>query len=537
MGDAVSMTTTRRTCCGRNNEMRGDDGDDGVYCRSSLLYLSHDIYYNIFVYTQGLKHSEPRSLQTTCYPTASKIRLIANPGEYLHIFGFVATDPSNADLTRGKPATQTSTLNNNDVKYGPANAVDGDSATFIHTKKGNADPNPVWTVDLEAAHEVALIEIQNRYCEDTNDLDNCLGRLSYATVELLDNLDNVVDSKSFGDTTGELLLSLDFNNCLPTSSPTASPTKSPSLSPSSSPSVSPSASPTLNCYPTASKIRLIANPGEYLHIFGFVATDPSNADLTRGKPATQTSTLSDNTVKYGPANAVDGNSATLIHTKKGNADPNPVWTVDLETPSEVALIEIQNRYCGDESDADNCLGRLSYATVELLDNQDNVVDSKSFGNTTGELLPLLNFDNCLPTSSPTASPTKSPSLSPSSSPSVSPSASPTLNCYPTASKIRLIANPGEYLHIFGFVATDPSNADLTRGKPATQTSTLNNNDVKYGPANAVDGKSDTLIHTKKGNADPNPVWTVNLETPSEVALIEIQNRDCEDSSGAEICLG
>ena len=92
--------------------------------------------------------------------------------------------------------------------------MDGNSATLIHTKKGNADPNPVWTVDLEAAHEVALIEIQNRYCEDTNDLDNCLGRLSYATVELLDNLDNVVDSKSFGDTTGELLLSLDFNNCV-----------------------------------------------------------------------------------------------------------------------------------------------------------------------------------------------------------------------------------------------------------------------------------------------------------------------------------
>eukprot|EP00956_Cyclotella_meneghiniana_P045617 scaffold376911_cov156-Cyclotella_meneghiniana.AAC.1 len=185
-------------------------------------YLSHDIYYNIFVYTQGLKHSKPldRSLVTTCYPTASKIRLTGNPREYLHIFEFVAVDPSDADLTTGKPASQTSTLQNDDGKYGPANAVDADSASIIHTKKGNADPNPVWTVDLEAPHEVASIAIENRYCGDTNDAQKCLGRLSNATVELLDNQDIVVDSKSLGDTTGVLILNLDFNNCLPTLSPT-----------------------------------------------------------------------------------------------------------------------------------------------------------------------------------------------------------------------------------------------------------------------------------------------------------------------------
>jgi len=31
----------------------------------------------------------------------------------------------------------------------------------------------------------------------------------------------------------------------------------------------------------------------------------------------------------------------------------------------------------------------------LLDSQDNVVDSKSFGDTTGDFTPFLNFDNCV----------------------------------------------------------------------------------------------------------------------------------------------
>eukprot|EP00956_Cyclotella_meneghiniana_P014267 scaffold21318_cov42-Cyclotella_meneghiniana.AAC.1 len=273
---------------------------------------------------RGLKHPEPsdRSLETSCYPTARKIQLTSTTGEYLQLFEFVATDSNDADLTTNKTANQSSTLNNNVVKYGPANAVDGDSVSFIHTKKGSNDPNPVWTVDLGTNREVALIEIENRFCGDPSDTSNCLGRLSYAKVELLDSQDNVVDSKSFGDTTGDFTPFLNFNQCLSTVSPTASPTKSPSLSPSSSPS----ASPTKNCYPAARTIRLTSTTGEYLQLFEFVATDSNNADLTTNKTATQSSTLNNNVVKYGPANAVDGDSVSFIHTKKGNNDPNPVWT-------------------------------------------------------------------------------------------------------------------------------------------------------------------------------------------------------------------
>ena len=166
--------------------------------------------------TQGFKHFEhvDRALQTSCYPTASKIKLSSTTGEPLQLFAFVAEDPNGADLTTGKTATQTSTLKNNIDRFGPANAVDGDPDSFIHTDSGVVDPNPVWTVELGLNSEVSLVTVSNRYCGDTADASNCLGRLSNATVELLDSEDTVVGSQTFGYTTGALSPFLDFDTCV-----------------------------------------------------------------------------------------------------------------------------------------------------------------------------------------------------------------------------------------------------------------------------------------------------------------------------------
>ena len=150
----------------------------------------------------------------SCYPRASKIKLTSTTGEPLQLFAFVAEDPDGADLTTGKTATQSSTLNNNIVRFGPANAVDGDPDSFIHTDSGDVDPNPVWTVELGLNNEVSFVTISNRYCGDITDASNCLGRLSNAIVELLDSEDTVVGSQSFGDTTGALSPFLDFNTCV-----------------------------------------------------------------------------------------------------------------------------------------------------------------------------------------------------------------------------------------------------------------------------------------------------------------------------------
>ena len=128
------------------------------------------------------------------------------------MFEFIATDPTNFDLTNGKTASQSTTLNDNDVKYGAANAVDRDANTFSHTK--SSDPNPVWSVDLGGSSEIAIVSIRNRFCGDVTDTNNCLGRLSGATVELLDSGDNVVAFQSFGDTTGALSPFLDFKTCV-----------------------------------------------------------------------------------------------------------------------------------------------------------------------------------------------------------------------------------------------------------------------------------------------------------------------------------
>ena len=128
------------------------------------------------------------------------------------MFQFIATDPTNFDLTNGKTASQSTTFNNNHVKYGAANAVDRDANTFSHTK--SSDPNPVWSVDIGGSSEIAIVSVTNRYCGDVTDPNNCLGRLSGATVELLDSGDNVVAFQSFGDTTGALSSFLDFNTCV-----------------------------------------------------------------------------------------------------------------------------------------------------------------------------------------------------------------------------------------------------------------------------------------------------------------------------------
>ena len=167
------------------------------------------------------------------------------------------------------------------------------------------------------------------------------------------------------------------------------------MSPSSPPTVSPSASPTVSCYPRASKIKLSSTTGEPLQLFELVAEDPYGADLTADKTATQSSTLNNNFDRFGAANAVDGDSVSFMHTDSGDVDPNPVWTVELGLNSEVSLVTISNRYCGDITDVSNCLGRLSYAIVELLDSEDTVIGSKTFGDTTGALSPFLDFNTCV----------------------------------------------------------------------------------------------------------------------------------------------
>jgi hypothetical protein len=108
-----------------------------------------------------------------------------------------------------KPATQSSTLNNN-AKLNATAAVDDDSTTFSHTS--SSESSHWWQVDLEGLSSIEDITIQNRHCgnEETR---KCLCRLSFATVSLLDASDKNIASFTLGNTCGKSQVPVRITAC------------------------------------------------------------------------------------------------------------------------------------------------------------------------------------------------------------------------------------------------------------------------------------------------------------------------------------
>ena len=108
-----------------------------------------------------------------------------------------------------------------------------------------------------------------------------------------------------------------------------------------------------------------------------------------GKAASQSSTLW-NDSKYAAGDAVDGSaSSTFSHTDLG--DTAPYWEVDLGGAFEITAIDVLNRYCGNADDFDGCLCRLGNATVDLLDDGGASQGVYRFGNTCGDLNPVIDL--------------------------------------------------------------------------------------------------------------------------------------------------
>ncbi|KAL7503313.1 hypothetical protein ACHAXN_001115 [Cyclotella atomus] len=78
----------------------------------------------------------------------------------------------------------------------------------------------------------------NRWCQSVNDPLNCLCRLSNTTLSLIDDSDNLIVSKTIGDTCGQLTLeyvfeaALQFCQKISTMSEAASPSLQPAQAPS-----------------------------------------------------------------------------------------------------------------------------------------------------------------------------------------------------------------------------------------------------------------------------------------------------------------
>ena len=267
----------------------------------------------------------------------------------------VSTLSQGVNVALLKPASQSSTLRRDDVKFGANNAIDGDSLTFSHTE----DLSAWWMVDLEAMFPVETVNITNRWCQNPSDANGCLCRLSGATVSLLDENYAVVATSSINNTCGALQVGLDFKTpCMP---------------------VAPTVSPTMSCLPKAQIVKLHQpNTGLPIQVFEVKVLNSYNLNIAKGGIATQSSTFKNSQAKFGANNAVDGDFATFTHTD----DPSPWWQVDVGENYDISSIEIVNRWCSDINDSANCLCRLSGATITLIDDHGTDVTSISTGSNT-----------------------------------------------------------------------------------------------------------------------------------------------------------
>jgi len=285
----------------------------------------------------------------------------------------------------------------------------------------------------------------------------------------------------------------------------------PSLFPSQSPSFfSPSKIPSQVCFQKGQKLKIEATTHHAIQVFEVLVLS-ENTNVALGKTATQSSIFRNNDDKFGAKNAVDGDLDTYVHTEYKSA----WWMVDLKALFSVESIRIFNRWCKDSSDPHGCLCRLSNASVSLLNENNDTVAAFSTNDTCGTSEIDIPFTTPCLTASPSASPTA-------------------LSCLPNARKVKLHQqNTGLPIHVFEVKAMNSSGVNIAQGATATQSSTFNNNQDKFGANNAVDGDSVTFTHTK---SESNPWWKVDLGDNYDVSSIEIMNRWCKDINDSANCL-
>jgi hypothetical protein len=139
-----------------------------------------------------------------------------------------------------------------------------------------------------------------------------------------------------------------------------------------------------NCYPRARIVKLESTTDKPIHIFE-VEVNSSGNNIAVGGVAIQSSTFK----SFGASLAIDDDINTFSHTNDNSA----WWQVDLGTEQEIDSVQILNRWCGDPSDPNGCLCRLSDAKLILLDSQGSTIVTQSVGNTCGKLSPVFSFSS------------------------------------------------------------------------------------------------------------------------------------------------
>ena len=131
------------------------------------------------------------------------MRLESTTGEQIQMFELQALS-SGTNVALQGTATQSSNLK----RFRAANAIDGDKATFSHTR----DSNAYWEVDLGRIHPIDKIVILNRWCWNIQDSPGCLCRLSGATLSLLDESNSVIAKRTLGDTCATHTIAMSFSS-------------------------------------------------------------------------------------------------------------------------------------------------------------------------------------------------------------------------------------------------------------------------------------------------------------------------------------
>jgi hypothetical protein len=376
-------------------------------------------------------------------------------------------------------------------------AIDGNTGQTSDTCNGMAatieDQNDTWwQVDLRDMFTISSVVVYSRE-------DCCTDRLSHATVSLLDQSGATVGIiADIGDKNGVQSFTL-------SSSDFTAITNSPTIGPSSPPSFSNSCDG-----PLIKTVKLQQSSGDYLNIYELEILDPAGTNIAIGKAASQSSTYHCDGASCVAINAIDGNMTTLSHTNSwyDGDDSNPWLNIDLGTSSKVQKIVIHNRWCDDVDDNYQCLCRLSNANVLLYDGSGSVKSSFSVGDTCGEA--TLEYDLC---TSPTFSPTVA-------------------TCLPNASKVKIIASPGNYLQLFSVqVFSTSSGSSLAVGKAASQSTTLEDGTPASEALNSIDEYS--FSHTRKDDA--NAWWEVDLGSIQPISAIYIGQHKCRYAPDPTYC--
>jgi hypothetical protein len=236
------------------------------------------------------------------------------------------------EMAQGMEATASSSYNGNTVA---SKSVDGDINTIHHS---NCNDVPWWKVDLGVMSFVQHVEITNR-------VNCCGGRLRAATVELLDEDENLVESRYIEGSVGNgKVVQKVFNE-----------------------------ETSLGRYVQVSFDRVDCLHMAEVKVYGFhmmakptTSPTPVPANLSLGKPATQSSTYN-NIQNVGASSAVDGDPNTFTHTHCWQPGVTQQWwKVDLLDVYTISSITVGNRL-------DCCGGRFHDATFYFYDENDQEV--------------------------------------------------------------------------------------------------------------------------------------------------------------------